>query len=104
MAPHWPDRFLVYTRRFDMVSQNGSSRESSSGMHVLSRAKRADGQYIGDVIPVSQLRSAVNLIPRFGPDGANSRLTRNNSHERSKEFWLNKYWNKDFYYALDVDH
>lgn len=104
MTPHWPDCFLVYARRFDVVSQNRSGRELSTGMHVLRRAKRGDGQYIGDVIPVSQLRSAANLIPRFGPDAANPRLTRNNSHECSEEFWLNKYWNKDFYYTLNVEH
>ena len=70
-------------------------------MHVLHRAKRANGEYFGDVIPLNQLRAPVNLVPRFGKT-ANKRLSSKNSMALSEEFWLNKYWEKDFFYALST--
>ena len=68
-------------------------------MHVLHRAKRANGEYFGDIIPLSQLRAPINLVPRFGKT-ANKCLSSTNSAALSEEFWLNKYWEKDLFYAL----
>ena len=68
-------------------------------MHILRRVKRASGEYLGDVIPLSQLRAPVDLVPRFGKT-ANARLSSMNSIALSEEFWLNKYWNKELFYTL----
>ena len=68
-------------------------------MHLLRRAVRSDGSRIGDVIPISQVRSPAHLIPNFGKE-AHPRLTRENSYDVSSEFWLNKYWSKEFYFTL----
>lgn len=68
-------------------------------MHVLRRAKRAGGEYLGGIIPLDQLRSPANLVPRFGKI-ANQRLSSTNSRALTEEFWLNKYWDKEFFFSL----
>ena len=70
-------------------------------MHVLKRAIRNNGTRAGEVIPLRYIRSPAHVIPRFGKE-ANSRLTAHTSYELSNEFWLNKYWNKEFFYALSL--
>ena len=56
-------------------------------------------QYLGDVIPLNQLHSPTNLVPRFGKL-ANKCLSSTNSHVLTEEFWLNKYWDKEFFFTL----
>ena len=97
---HWHDRFLAYIRRFDIVPQRGNECDPVTSMHVLRRAKRASGEYLGDVIPLSQLRAPVDLVPRFGKT-ANKCLSSTNCIALSEEFWLNKHWNKELFYALN---
>lgn len=93
------DHFLAYVQRFDVVPQRGLPTNRGTDMHLLRRSVRPDGSRIGDVIPVTLIRSPAHLIPHFG-DVAHNRLTHKNSYELSKEFWLNKYWSKEMYYAL----
>ena len=101
------DIFLTYAQRFDVVPQlnpkysahAGSFPESATSMFALKRAVRAGGAPLGDIIPVSQLRALADLIPRFGAQ-ADPRLTKQTSFAYSAEFWLNKYFNKQMYYAL----
>ncbi|KAH7918498.1 hypothetical protein BV22DRAFT_1134543 [Leucogyrophana mollusca] len=97
----WMDRFLVYVQRFNIIPQSGSTRDPVTGLHILRRAQRSNGTPMGDIIPLSQLRAAVNVIPRFGKT-ANKRLTHSDSQALLKEFWLNKYWEKDLYHALSL--
>jgi hypothetical protein len=97
----WKDRFLAYVYRFDIIPQGGSDREPSTQLHVLKRAKRSNGTRVGDVIPVTQLRAPVNLVPRFGAS-ADNRLTPYNSMEHASEFWLNKYWDKNTFFPLSM--
>ena len=73
--------------------------ESTTGMYILKRAKRLDGTILGDVVPLSHVRALASLIPRFGK-AAEKRLTKESSLENSLEFRLNKYFNKEFFYAL----
>lgn len=75
--------------------------DPASGMHGLKRASRRDGSRIGDVIPVSQIRSPTHIILCFGKV-ANSCLNSDMSYELSTNFWLNKYWTKQFFYLLTV--
>ena len=97
----WVDRFLTYVQRFDIIPQADGYRDPSTQMHVLRRAICSGGQRLGDVIPVSQLRAYANLMPHFGPC-ADSRLTSFNSSEHCCEFFLNKYFDKNTYYAMSV--
>lgn len=96
--------FLCYAQRFDIIPQlnRGSltQLEPTSGMHILKRAKRHDGTTLGDVVPLVNVRALVSLIPRFGKV-AEKRLTKESSLEHSLEFRLNKYINKEFFYALN---
>ncbi|KAG1836838.1 hypothetical protein DFJ58DRAFT_734722, partial [Suillus subalutaceus] len=58
----WKDRFLTYVYRFDIIPQGGTLKWYS----------------VGDVVPVTQLRAPVNLVPRFGAS-ADNRLTQYNN-------------------------
>jgi hypothetical protein len=68
-------------------------------MYLLKRARRNDGASMGDVVPLSQLRTLINLVPRFGAK-ADNRLTMETALEYCAEFWLNKYFDKELFYAL----
>ncbi|KAF7965082.1 hypothetical protein HWV62_45763 [Athelia sp. TMB] len=99
--------FLAYVQRFDIIpqlSQSGhraAQPEPTTKMYVLKRALRVDQARVGDVIPLSRLRSPIYLQPRFGPV-ADPRLTSENSLEYSSEFWLNHYAEKEHFWALYV--
>jgi hypothetical protein len=71
----------------------------NTGLFLLKRAFRANGEIAGDIIPLNQLRSLVDIAPRFG-EKADSRLTNTNSLAFATEFWLNKYFNKELFYTL----
>ena len=95
------DYIVIYVQRFNVVSQQGSPSNVhlGTGMHLVRRAIKSNGTRIGDVVPVSHIQSAAHLIPSFGKQ-AHSHLSRQNSCELSSNFWLNKFWLKEFYYAL----
>ncbi|KAG2123438.1 hypothetical protein DEU56DRAFT_745404 [Suillus clintonianus] len=93
----WKDRFLTYVQRFDI----SKDRDPTTQLHLLKRAKRSNGSRMGDVIPVSQLRAPVHLIPRFGVT-ADTRLTAYNSMEHAAELWLNEFWDKNVFFALSA--
>ena len=95
------DYLAAYIQCFNIVSRQGNpgNINPGTGMHFLRWAMTSHGRRIGDVVPVSHIRSAAHLIPNFGKE-AHSRLTRQNSYELSTEFWLNKYWSREFYYVL----
>jgi hypothetical protein len=104
------DQFLVYVQRFDIVPQfnpqisatRGRYPEPASSLYVLKRAKRANGNVVGDIVPLSQLRALVELTPRYGNE-ADKRLTANNSMHFTSEFWLDKYFDKELFYVLDAE-
>jgi len=87
------NRFLTYVEHFDVIQDN-----IEMGMPIL-RVTHANGKHLGDVIPISQLHSYINLIPHFGTV-ADMRLMEFNSLEHSQEFFLNKYFNKNTMFAL----
>ncbi|KAH9008669.1 hypothetical protein EDB85DRAFT_2078106 [Lactarius pseudohatsudake] len=105
--PSSTDLFLSYVQRFDIVpqpnpvapAQRGVYPHPSTGMYLLKRARRNDGAIMGDIVPLAQLRALVNLVPRFGEE-ADKRLTKETALEYSSEFWLNKYFDKELFYAL----
>ncbi|KAI5987694.1 hypothetical protein EDD15DRAFT_2389474 [Pisolithus albus] len=93
------DRFLIYAQRFDIFPQGNSSVERTTGLHVLKKAMRASGSELGEVFPLDQLRSYAHVVPRFGRK-ADNRLTSTNCIHSSPSFFLNKYFEKDFFYAI----
>lgn len=95
--------FVAYVERFDIIPQGTGSSipEPASSLHILKRARRANGCPLGDIVPVSQIRSLVSLVPRFG-EKADPRLTKTNCLAFSTEFWLNKYFTKELYFALSL--
>ena len=96
----WAGCFLVYAERLDNIIQaNGSLVEPSSGLHVLKQATRASGVPLGEIFPLDQLRSYCNITPRFD-HVADSRLSRYNSIHFSHTMFLNKYFDKDFYFVV----
>ena len=99
--PLHSDLLAVYVQCFNIVlqQQNTSNVNPGTGMHLIRCAVRSDGSRIGDVIPITQIHSPAHLIPHFGKE-AHSWLTSASSYELSSNFWLNKYWTKEFYYAL----
>ena len=70
-------------------------------MYVLKQSVRADGVLLGDFIPLSQLHAVADLIPKFGVK-ANPQLMKQTSLAYSTEFWLNKYFDKQTYFALSL--
>jgi len=104
-SPDPPDHFLTYVQRFDIVPQSTSQSnraprpEPSSSLYVLKKAKRTDGSMIADIVPLCQLRDLVNLTPRFH-EAAHRGLTDRNSSRYSTEFFLNKYFHKEMFWAL----
>ena len=70
-------------QRFDIVPQlnplfsarHGPYPDPVTSMYLLKRATRADGSRMGDIIPLGQLRSAIELTPSFGKK-ADRRLTK----------------------------
>lgn len=101
------EKFLAYVQRFDIVPQLNPSFSARSGpypdpitsMYLLKCSTRADGSRMGDIIPLGQLRSPVELTPSFGKK-ADSRLTKESSLEYSSEFWLDRYFDKEAFFAL----
>ncbi|KAN0086063.1 hypothetical protein V8E55_007197 [Tylopilus felleus] len=94
------DVFLTYVQHFRIVPQGNPTNTSAlTGMHMLKRAMRANGQHIREVVPLTLIHYPAHLIPHSGNE-AHSCLSKLNSYKLSTEFWLNKYWLKEFYYAL----
>ena len=99
--------FLAYIQRFDIIpqpnpqcpSQKGSYVEPSTGMYCLKRAQRSDGSLFGDVIVLEHIKTLVDLVPRFG-EAADKHLSKETVLEHASEFRLNKYFQKELFYAL----
>lgn len=68
-------------------------------MYVLKRGMRADGTRRGDIIPLTRIRAAVDLVPRFMGE-ADPRLTKETSIAYSNEFLLNHFFDRQIYYSL----
>ena len=73
--------------------------DSDTGLYLLKRAVRSTGELLGDIIPLDQLRSLVDVAPRFGEE-ASPKLTNANSIVFANEFWLNKYFDKELFHIL----
>lgn len=87
-----------------MISGSSSLRgqypDPAAGMYIVKKALRANGDPMGDIVPLQQIRSLVELTPQFGKK-ADRRFQRSNSLQYGNEYWLDKYFDKDLFYALN---
>ena len=88
------NHFLTYVQCFDLVQHH-----IETGMPLLKRATHANGERLGDIIPISQLWSYINVLPHFGAV-ADPCLMECNSLKHSQEFFLNKYFDKNIMFSL----
>ncbi|KAJ7665341.1 hypothetical protein DFH06DRAFT_1323734 [Mycena polygramma] len=96
VPPTGKDQFLAYVQRFNVAPEP----VPSTGLYKASRAIRDDKTLVGDVIPLERLRAAVDLNPMFGKT-ANRQLTVQNAFHYCTNFWLNPFFIKEFFWALD---
>ncbi|KAF8178181.1 hypothetical protein K438DRAFT_1485170, partial [Mycena galopus ATCC 62051] len=89
--PSGTEGFLAYVQRFDM-----GLVDPASGMVRLRRSTRADLSPKGDIIPLHHVRVPVEISPRFGKT-ADRRLKKETSLDYSDEYWLSKWFNKEFF-------
>ena len=68
-------------------------------MYCLKWAHPIDGSFLGDVIALEHIRALVDLIPHFG-EVAKKCLSKEMVLEHVSEFRLNKYFEKELFYAL----
>ena len=54
---------------------------------------------MGDIIPLTHIRAAVDLVPRF-METADPCLTKESSLEYTSEFLLNHFFDRQLYYSL----
>ncbi|KAG1734642.1 hypothetical protein EDB19DRAFT_1830536 [Suillus lakei] len=90
----WRDQYLCYVQVLTIGSVN-----PATDMIIVKRTKHTDGTPIGNIVPLRQLHSFISLIPQLG-NAADARFTKATSMHYSQLFLLNKYFDKDFYYAL----
>lgn len=95
----WASCALIYTQRLDVVPQGNSQTEFTTGLHVLRRTKHTSSENLGEVFPLDHLRSYAHIVPCFG-HAANNCLTNLNSIHTLELFLLNKYFDKDIFYAI----
>ena len=106
------ETFLSYTQKFEIVPQineklSGSSRRKgpyphfASSMFVLQRVRHPNQDIAAEIIQLKQVRTLIGLIPVFG-EAADRRLTKETSLEYCRQFWLDKYFDKELFYALTL--
>ncbi|KAG1784901.1 uncharacterized protein HD556DRAFT_1451287 [Suillus plorans] len=66
----WRDQYICYVHNMKI-----GAVDPVTEMHVLKCARHANGTPVGDIVPLRQVRSFINLIPQFGAV-ADARLTK----------------------------
>lgn len=103
------DQFLCYVRRFEIVPQlnarfsptRGPYPDPVTSFYIVKRSRRANEQAMGDIVPLHQVRALVELTPCLGLK-ANPQLLKETSLHYSQQFYLDKFFDKELFYALDV--
>jgi hypothetical protein len=80
-------------------NERGPYPEPSTRMYLLKHAHQTNRSFIGDVVLLVQLRTLVDLILHFGKV-ASRQVVKETVLEYGSEFWLNKYFEKELFYAL----
>ncbi|KAG9308640.1 hypothetical protein JVU11DRAFT_11593 [Chiua virens] len=68
-------------------------------MFVVQRRLRSNGQRLGDVVRLDDVRDIVQLVPKFGGKVSPS-VTRDNSLEIGQEFYVNSFADKEVFHAI----
>lgn len=82
------------------LTLRGLFPEPSAGMYIVRKARRANKDPMGDILPLDQLRALVELTPRFGKQ-ADRRFDKTNNLEYGTEYWVDKYFDKELFFALN---
>jgi hypothetical protein len=90
----------MYVQCLDIIPQGNSLVEHAMGLHVLKRAKCASGCVLGEVFLLDQLRSYAHIVPRLVARQTIV-LPLVTALSFSSPFFLNKYFNKYFFYAIN---
>lgn len=77
----------------------GPVPEESTGMYVLRRVHRADSSRLGDIVPLSEVALAVELLTYHGAV-ADRRFTYTNSLECAEVFLFNHFSEKEKAHAI----
>ena len=70
-------------------------------MFILQQVRHSNQDIAAEIISLKQVRTLVKLIPVFG-EVVNHRLTKETSLKYSRQFWLNKYFDKELFYVLTL--
>ncbi|KAG1824986.1 hypothetical protein EV424DRAFT_1471865 [Suillus variegatus] len=90
----WHDRYLCYVRSFKIGVVDPVTK-----MHTLTHTKHVNGTLVGDIVPLTQIRAFISIIPKLGA-AADPRLTKSTSAHYHSSFYLNKYFDKQIYDSL----
>jgi len=95
--------FFAYVQHFNhtLPALLCSTTDGAAGLHILKWVVRNNGVWVGNIIPLHHLCSPTHVIPHFRKE-VNLHLTHHTAYKFSNEFWLNKYWNNEFFYALSL--
>ena len=97
------DSFFAYVHCFCVITPPPSNMtDSAAGMHILKRVITSDGTQVSKIIPLRYICSPAHVISHFGKE-ANPCLVCHTCYDLLHKFWLNRYWNKEFYYALSLN-
>lgn len=84
------NEFLAYVQQYD----------KTTGMYALQQSIHSDGiTRHGGVVPVKYFHTPLMLVVQYGLK-ADPRLRMENSMEKSDEFWLNNFCNKDTFFSM----
>lgn len=72
-----------------------------SSLYIVKRSRRNDETPMGGIVPLHQIRAAVELVPCHGVK-ANQQLTKETILHHHQQFYLDKYFEKELFHALDV--
>lgn len=102
--------YLTNTQRFDIIHQlsklppaHAAIPDPITGLYVLKNALHTDQLHVGNILPLYHCSMPVQLVPCFDSK-VDTTLTCVTSMKRSREFFLNAYFNKHIFQYLCSSH
>ena len=99
----WPKQPLAYVEWYSALQ---SQPDKFHGMYVVKKVFGADGNAIGAVIPLTNIRQSCMLIPKFSDDSdiialnQESRWNANNVLDVASIFYVNNWLNMYAYQTI----
>jgi len=90
----WASQYLAYVQPFN--TQSRGAIDPVTHMHVLKCSRWSGGIARGEILSLDQIHSYVHIIQKFGKQ-ADSRLTLANILHFADTFYLNHYYDKEFF-------